>query len=761
MLDDRNIQHPASSIMSQSISSTDRLLTLRLRPDLLVTPVTTSGSATWVVKDPMTLEHFQFSAEEYALLDWLRQPVSIGELCRRFAERFPPQSISPQAIWDFLGRLHGAGLLIGDGPGQGQELLARMRREQARRWAGSWTGILAIRFRGLDPDSFLTAVHTRLRWLFSPVALLVVLAVVVYAASLVVGHFDEFLARLPEVNALFDSRNLLWLLLSIGVVKVLHELGHALACKHFGGEVHELGLMLLVFTPCLYCDVTDSWRLANKWHRIVIAAGGMFVEVVLAAVATVVWWHAQPGAIQLLAMNVMIVCTVGTLIVNGNPLLRYDGYYILSDLVETPNLWQRSRDVLRRFASEWLLGEPATHDLLVPVHHRAWLAIYAALSKTYVALVCIVIVWGLVQVLYPLHLQNLAYAVGLAVLGSAMTKPISSAAQFARNPIRRADVQSGRLALIVAVCIAAAVAVLAVPVTYHVRAPLVLMPDDAARVYATIDGTLVEILRAGQPVRRGDAIGALRNVEVQLDLTRADGEFAQRKLRVEHLERLRGVDPEANDELPTARAALADSERRLVERRRDVERLTLRAPEDGIIMLAPRLPDTRSKIGRVEHPIPDIHLARWSGSPLEPTNLGAFLEPGTLVCLVGNPNRLTAVLLVDDTDVKRLQPGQSVQMRIDQLPGQVVSGEVADVARHEVLDDDNKTAGQADLATLYAGLVPPGGRYTAHYQVRVRFDSPQQPLVIGGRGEAKVAAERITLARSILRFLGQTFRLPM
>jgi putative peptide zinc metalloprotease protein len=511
--------------------------------------------------------------------------------------------------------------------------------------------------------------------------------------------------------------------------------------------------MLLVFTPCLYCDVTDSWKLASKWQRITVAAAGMFVEIVLASIATIVWWYAQPGIIQLVAMSVMIVCTVGTLVVNGNPLLRYDGYYILSDLAETPNLWQRSREVLRRFAGGWLFGEPVADDPLVPSHHRAWLAMYAALSKTYVALVCIAIVWGLVQLLYPMHLQNLAYAVGLTVLGGAISRPIANLARFAQNPIRRAELRTGRLALIAACGLAISVAILSIPVTYHVRAPLVLMPDDASRVYATIDGTLASAVRAGQPVRRGDVIGRLNNVQVQRELTRAEGEVTQRKLRVEHLERLRGIDPEANDELPTARAALDDSERRLAERRRDIERLTLRAPDDGIIMLAPRLPDTR-------HPTPDTHLASWSGSPLEPTNLGAALEPGTLVCMVGDPARLNAVLLVDDVDVKRLQPGQRVRMRIDQLPGQVISGEVVDVARHEARDDDDAGA-QADLAKLYSGLISSKGRYSAHYQARVRFDPPQQPLVIGGRGDAKVSAERITLARSILRFLGQTFRLPM
>ena len=738
--------------MSKPIASVDRPLALRLRPDLIAAPVEMTGVTTWVVKDPVTLEHFQFSAEEYALLDWLRQPASIAQLQRQFADEFAPQTISPQGVWDFLSRLHGAGLLVGDAPGQGHELLARMRKERARRWALSWMGLLAIRFRGVDPDVFLTAAHRRLGRLFSPAAFLGVLLVLMYAASLVVGHYDEFRARLPEISALLDVRNLIWLLLTIGVVKVLHELGHALACKHFGGEVRELGLMLLVFAPCLYCDVSDAWRLNSKWRRIGVSAAGMVVELVLAAVATIVWWHANPGLIQLLALNVMIVCTVGTLLVNGNPLLRYDGYYILSDLVETPNLWQRSREALRRVAMGWLLGEPASSDdPLVPASHRAWLVVYGAASKSYVALVCAAIVWGLVQVLHPLHLENLAYMIGFTVVAGALFGPANGLLRLACNPLRRAELRKARIALLTSLGTAAIVLLLAMPVSYYVRAPLVLLPADAARVYATVEGTLVMTRAAGEKVSRGDVIGQLTNVEAERELARLEGEFRHRQLRVEHLEKLRGLDPEANNLLPTARAALADSERRLEDRRQEAARWILTSPVDGVLIHAPRVTPTSTTAAR---------LPTWSGSLLEPNNLGAHLEPGTLVCLVGDPANLLAELLVDDANVKRLAPGQSVRLRIDQLPGRVVDGKVVEVSRHVAGDEASATAKRADLTPLLAGLRPPG-RFATTYQVSVRFDPPQQSLVIGGRGEAKVTAERITLARRIARFFAQAFRLPM
>jgi len=736
--------------MSSPIASIDRPLALRLRPDVVAAPVVMSGATTWVIKDPLTLEHFQFTAEEYALLERLREPASIAELQRDFSRRFPPQTISPDAVWDFVRRLHEAGLLIGDMTSQGVELLARERRDRGRRWAFTWMQILAIRFRGFDPDALLTAVSERARWLFSPAMVLTIAAIVVYALSIVIGHFAEVQGRLPGLSALADVRNLGWLLVVIGSVKVLHELGHALACKHFGGEVRELGLMLLVFSPCLYCDVSDSWRFTSKWHRIAVAAAGMIVELVLAAIATIIWWHAQPGVLQLIALNVMIVASVGTVFVNGNPLLRYDGYYILSDLVETPNLWQRSRDVLRQFAVRWVLGDDPLEDPLLPSRHRTWLAAYALASKTYVSIVCVAIVWGLVVLLYPLHLQNLAYALGLTMLGGAIYPPAASAARLLGHPARRGELRTGRLTIISAVALAAVVAILALPVNYYVRAPLVLMPASVARVYATIDGTLSTALSPGEKVLAGQTIAALENPAVALELAELDGEHKLQQLRVEHLDRLRGQDPDAGQKLPAARAVLESLDERLRDRRLDAARLHLVAPIDGLVMAVPRAGRGQVREGKLE---------TWSGAVLDVANRGARIDPGTLVCLVGDPAQLSAVLLAQDNDASRLRPGQTVRLQLEQLPGQVIDGTVAEVARHEARDLESDAA-RSDLTTLFAGLIAAGeGR--AYYRVEVRFSAPEQSLVWGGRGVAKIAAERVTVARRILRFLGRTFRLPM
>src|SRR5262245_40170680 len=196
--------------MPTDLSSINRPLALRLRPDLISAPVEMSGVTTWVVKDPVTLEHFQFTAEEYALEEQLRQPASIAELQREFERRFPPQTITPEAVWDFLSRLHANGLLVGDTAGQGHELLIRRRRQRTQPWPLSWTQLLAIRFRGFDPDRFLTVLHDHIRWVFSPLALFAALFLILFAGSIIVSHSQEFFSRLPDIRALGDFRSLPW-----------------------------------------------------------------------------------------------------------------------------------------------------------------------------------------------------------------------------------------------------------------------------------------------------------------------------------------------------------------------------------------------------------------------------------------------------------------------------------------------------------------------------------------------------------------------
>jgi putative peptide zinc metalloprotease protein len=150
----------------------------------------------------------------------------------------------------------------------------------------------------------------------------------------------------------FSFKTVVYLYLALAVVKVIHEFGHGLSCKRFGGEVDDDG-GCLTRSPALYCNVSDAWIPPNKWHRIIISAAGIYVELVIAAIATFVWWYTptQPF-VNNLSLSLMVVCSVSTVVFNANPLMRYDGYYVLADWIEIPNLREKANRYLSNLFSK-------------------------------------------------------------------------------------------------------------------------------------------------------------------------------------------------------------------------------------------------------------------------------------------------------------------------------------------------------------------------------------------------------------------------
>ena len=211
------------------------------------------------------------------------------------------------------------------------------------------TNILYIKIPVFDPDKLLTKMLPLLRLDLHDVVLRCsASASCSPPSSWCSTHFETFRSQLPIYQSSSASRPSSTSGSRSGVVKVIHEFGHGLSCKAFGGEVHEMGLLFLCFSPALYCNVSDAWTLPNKWHRIIISAAGIYVELMIAAAATFVWWNtpSQPF-INNLSLSLMVVCSVSTVVFNANPLMRYDGYYVLADWLEIPNLRDRANRYLQ------------------------------------------------------------------------------------------------------------------------------------------------------------------------------------------------------------------------------------------------------------------------------------------------------------------------------------------------------------------------------------------------------------------------------
>jgi len=732
-------------------SATTRRVALRMRPDLSVHPQQFGPDRYWVVKDPVALTYFHLREEEHAILRMLDGQTSLAEIKRRFEEAFAPLQMSVEQLQAFLGRLHRSGLVLSDAPGQGEQLLLRRGRRRRQELIQSFSNLLAIRFRGVDPEPFLRWLYPKCRWLFSFWFLAGCLALAVCAGTLVVVQFDVLQSKLPGFHAFFTARNLIWLAVALASAKVLHELGHALSCKHFGGECHEIGVLLLVFTPCLYCNVSDSWMLSSKWQRIAITAAGILVEVVLASICTFLWWLSEPGLLNTLCLSMMFVCSVNTLLFNGNPLLRYDGYFIMSDVVDVPNLAQQSRALVSRALARFFLGVELPRDRSLPERRRALVAAYGVAAILYRWFVVIAILWFCYQVLKPYHLELLGQALALCVVVGLLAAPVRNLAVVARDPAYRRRIKRGRAVFTFVLLAAVVVGISLVPLPFHLVAPVVLEPQGARHVYVVVAGTLVESVSAGEVVEEDQQLARLVNLDVHKQIADLTGDRNQQRLELENLQLRLADDPSVAPQIPAAREALLDIEERLRERQRDEERLVLRAPARGTVLPPPRRPARPYAPGQLE---------TWHGNPLDERNVGSHLETGTLFCLVGDPARLDALLVLDQADVKFVRKGQRVRMQLDELPGKILGGTITEIAKTDLKVAPRELATGRDLPIRVDEQGIPRPVETS-YQARVTLDDHDRRLLTGTRGRAKILAGSQSLGRRLCRYLGRTFRFSL
>jgi len=345
------------------------------------------------------------------LMDGRRTVRDIWEAAGRKAGDEPP---TQDETIQLLAQLHAADLLLGDIPPDFEEMATRSERASQRRMMQQLRSPMALRIPLFDPNRLLDLTLPFVRPLFSVAGFLAWLALVLTAVVLAVIHWPELAADVSDRVLL--AQNVAVIACVYPLVKSLHELGHAYATKVWGGEVHEIGLMLLVFIPVLYVDASASAAFSQKRRRVIVGAAGILVEMALAAVATIVWLHGSPGLGRTMAFNVMLIGGVSTLLFNGNPLLRFDGYYIFSDLIEIPNLGLRANAYLFYLIQKHLFKIDDIESPVIVASEAKWLLGYAVLSFAYRMVVSLGIALFLATRVFAIGLVMALWAVVAIVL---------------------------------------------------------------------------------------------------------------------------------------------------------------------------------------------------------------------------------------------------------------------------------------------------------------------------------------------------------
>jgi len=536
------------------------------------------GELWYVLQDPTSGRFLRFTPGAYLVINLMDGHRTAQEIWDLACERLGEDVLTQDEFVSLLGQLHQSDLLRADGLPDTGEISERGRRDARRRRLMSFINPLAVRIPLFDPDKFLSATLPAVRWVFSWPGALAFIAVVGTALVLAAENWSSLTANI--VDRVLAAKSLFLLLFTYPFVKALHELGHGYALKRFGGEVHEMGVMFLVFLPVPYVDASDTAALRDPWRRAFVGAAGILVEALLAALALFAWLNAEEGLIKALAFNVMVIGGVSTLLFNGNPLLRFDGYYVLSDIVEIPNLGQRSSRYLGYLIQRHLFGVAHLEPPVLGRGEAGWLVGYALLSFCYRVVVMTAIITLVARKFFVIGVVLALWAAALMLLWPVakqvhflLTSPV-----LRRNRTRALAVTTGTIAAVVA-------ALLLLPLPYSTVTEGVVWTPDEATVHAGVAGIVTEVIAEPSAyVSEGEPLIRLEDDLLAARVKILTAEVAELRLRYSARDT---VDPaEARIVQERLQQVEADLELAL-QRQRD---LVVRSPVEGRFVV-PRAAD--------------------------------------------------------------------------------------------------------------------------------------------------------------------------
>lgn len=665
----------------------------------------------YVVEDRMAGKYHRFNPASHRVISLLDGRRSLDEAWRRLTDHLEEDTPAQDEVINLLGQLYAADLIQCDVNPDVAELFERRRKEEKRKLAGRYLNPMSLRFPLVDPDVFLTWLHRRPHLFRGRGGVLVWLAVVLPALILAPMHWPDLTQNFSE--QLLAADNLLIMAVIFPVLKAFHELGHGLATKARGGEVHDMGIMLLVFFPVPYVEASSASAFVNKTDRMLVGAAGMLTEIFIGAIAFYYWLLLEPGLARSLAYNVIVMASVSTVVFNGNPLLRYDGYYILADWLEIPNLGTRAnqywRYLLDRYGFDLTLSEPPA---ATPGEKR-WFVAYTPLAFCYRMGVMVSIALFIAQQYFLIGVILALWSV-VASIGIPLYKGLRALMTDPRYAAR-----SARIRWVVGVALLLAYLLLFVlPLPYHSTVEGVLWLPEQAILRAETAGFVVRTAaRPGRVLAPGDPVLESHDPELRSNL---DGQRAK-------LEEVRARYDAAWGTSPAQAAQLEEQiqrEQAAVDRLQDqFARLTLRASAHGTLLL--------------EHP-DDL--------------LGRYLKKGEVVGYVVGEHvpRVRVAVSQENVDQVRLAT-RGVEVRLAQEVAEVwparVLREIPAAGKElpspalgqrgggEIVLDPSDREGVRTMQSLFEfELALPDGAPAPYLgsRVHVRFEHPPTPVGVRG-----------------------------
>jgi putative peptide zinc metalloprotease protein len=549
-------------------------LSIGLRSHVRVHKHVYRDSTWYILRDESSGRHHRFNEMAYSFIRLINGKRTVNEIWEMLQDSLGDDAPTQQEVINLLGQLYHADHLLADLAPDVEELIDRRRTERRRLLLSRIGNPLAIRIPLLDPDRWVTRLMPLARPLFTKTAAVAGMCILLLALLEMVRYWP-LLSKHALEHAL-SPYNLLIIWIVYPLVKAVHELGHAFAVKRWGGEVHEMGIMLLVLMPVPYVDASASTSFRSKRQRMTVSAAGIIVELLLASVALLVWLNIQQGLVSDILFNVMLICGVSTLLFNGNPLLRFDGYYVFADAIEIPGLGKRANRYYLYLVQRHLF---AVREIKSPVTADGevfWFLTYGAAAFVYRIFILVMI---------TLYIAGQYFFVGVAlalwaIFMQLILPVLKAVAYLLNNPAlsqrreRALSVSIGTIAFVIAM-------LFLIPVPLSTMAQGVVWMPEHSYVRAGSNGFIDRILvEDGATVKKGDALIETHDPLMQAQLKLQEAMKKELLLKYDALVQ----DDIVESEITLEEIRVLDGKiRRLQEQ---ISEMTITSPVDGVFIIA-------------------------------------------------------------------------------------------------------------------------------------------------------------------------------
>ena len=680
-----------------------------LREELKIRKIIQRGEVTHVIKEPDKQTYYRFDEAQFFMLglfDGVREP---DQLVTLFNQTNGEYEYDEEALNDLISSVKDFRLLRRTKEEQRVALVEKLKDQRQGRFLQAKGSLLNMRFHLHDPNAFFDRILGRLQWIWSPSGVKISFFLIALSLVMITVQIDRFVADFERI--FFFSQQGGWNVLNIWLVALgaiaFHEIGHGLTCKHFGGDVDDMGFLVLAFQPCLYCNVNDAWLFENNRHKIYVALAGVWVELVLAAFAVFIWTVIDvDNLLGRVAFIMATVATASSLFLNLNPLMKFDGYYILSDILEIPNLRQNALDWFSYSLKKNLFRLDEEPPLTPSPRERRIYFTYGLLIVLYLS----IMLSGLAYIGYELIAQAygtwaiILFLLLVAKLVKMMTGKWSETLKeivmkaFFSTPLRKLFSTVFGLLFIAALFLWSPRVVVMSSGEVDTQPLAVHAPEGGYLTYAGYrsDRTLIG--------KAGESLFVLESPDLALEQSRL-------------ISQLQGMELDRN-------SAMSQGERSQ-QRMVGIKFRALRLQIEGV----------EKKIRELDRPVPE---GEWvvDGPPAQTLSGRYFGRGETVVTLIPARARQINVVL-EQSDLALIRTGNSVRVRLTGSPQSVITGTVQAITPVAKMDGPNRL-----------------------FQLRIEMDIPDHmpPPPPTMTGEVRILGEAAPLWAHILRPIRATFR---